>query len=96
MANLKPCIVDFGEGIEDAAFVEFSIRSLPTHSKDFWIDLVKILQYDSKKELMEIAKFQYEYLELLPVAPIHHICMENCIHAGDVASIFVLARCSEA
>jgi len=96
MNGLKPCIVDFAEGIEEASFIEFSIRSLPERSQDFWKELVHALRYDSQKELLEIAKCQYEYLELLPVAPIHHMGVENCIHAGDVASLFVLARCSEA
>ena len=88
--------VDFRTSIENVDFVEFSVRSLPERSVNFWDDLVQTLRFSSKQDLLEVAKLQYEYLDIIPVIPIHDFCYTQSIHAGDIASIFVLARCSEA
>ena len=85
-------------GIPD--MVEFSIRNFPERTLNWQEELIKGLHFSSMEEMLLFSKSQYQYLEMSPVAPLttqgfddHMGC--DVVHAGSIASIYVLARCSE-
>jgi hypothetical protein len=88
-------ILPFEKEIEHATLVEFSIRNIPKTSIDLISELCTLLKCINEEEMMFFARTQYQYLNMNPVAPIALEPTCEILHAGEVASLYVLARCSE-
>ena len=86
----------FSKEFDAPILVEFSIRNLPENSHCFVDTLSKELNLSCEEELTALAKSHFQYLQMNAVAPIFTITPEYDVrHAGDIASLYVLARTSE-
>ena len=86
----------FSKEFDAPILVEFSIRNLPDNCRCFGEVLAKSLNTSCEEELTALAKSQFQFLQMNPIAPIFTITPEYDVrHAGDIASLYVLARTSE-